>query len=261
MAKRFTGTDKWDKAWFRKLSPRHKALWEYLRDKCDQAGVWEIDFESASHYINDVTDIIEADLRVFGDRIEKFRNNKIWIVDFVEYQCGELSEKCAAHKPIFKLLKKYGLLDRVLNRVYNTLQEKEIEIEGEKEIEKDQDKEKETGPKFSYQPASAPEPITLTVEIPDKNMITQEILSDEIFIEALQMTHKGKDLKQAWEECWIHHTSGQSPPRDVQGWKQKFNGWLSNKKANGSSKTKQQQRTTDLVKGFGEMYGNSPGIK
>lgn len=135
MAKRLTATDKWDKAWFRKLSTKHKCLWQYLVDKCDQAGVWEVDFDSASHFINDK--ITDEDLSVFGPRIEKFRDNKFWIVDFVDFQCGELSEKCPAHKPVFKLLKKYNLLNRVLNRLYNSQQEIEIEIEEEKEGEKE----------------------------------------------------------------------------------------------------------------------------
>jgi hypothetical protein len=137
MAKRLTGTNKWDKAWFRKLSPRHKILWQFLCDKCDQAGMWEIDLDSATHFINDEEPITETDLSVFGDRVERYSNEKLWIVDFVEFQCGELSEKSPAHKPIFKLLKKYSLLDRVLNRVSNTLQEIEIEKEEEKEKEKE----------------------------------------------------------------------------------------------------------------------------
>jgi hypothetical protein len=137
MAKRLTGTNKWDKAWFRKLSPRHKILWQFLCDKCDQAGMWEIDLDSATHFINDEDPITENDLKVFGERVERYSKEKLWIVDFVEFQCGELSEKSPAHKPIFKLLKKYTLLDRVLNRVSNTLQEKEIEIEKEKEEEKE----------------------------------------------------------------------------------------------------------------------------
>ena len=141
MAKRFTATEKWDKAWFRRLSPRHKALWQFLIDRCDQAGMWEIDFDSASHFINDVTDITEDDLKVFGSRVERYSQEKLWIVDFVSFQCGELSEKSPAHKPIFKLLKKYNLLNRVLNTLSNRVQEIEKEIEKDKELEKDEEKE------------------------------------------------------------------------------------------------------------------------
>jgi hypothetical protein len=141
MGKRLTATEKWDKAWFRKLSPRHKALWQFLTDRCDQAGMWEVDFESASHFINDVTPITEEDLKVFGNRLEKFSNDKIWIVDFISFQCGDLSEKSPAHRPVFKLLKKYNLLDRVLRSLQCRVQEIEIEIEKELEPEKEEEKE------------------------------------------------------------------------------------------------------------------------
>jgi hypothetical protein len=141
MAKRFTATEKWDKAWFRKLTPRHKALWQFLIDRCDQAGMWEIDFDSASHFINDSTDITEDDLKVFGGRVERYSTEKLWIVDFVSFQCGDLSERSPAHKPIFKLLKKYNLLNRVLNTLSNRVQEIEKEIEKEKELEKEEEKE------------------------------------------------------------------------------------------------------------------------
>lgn len=135
MAKRYTATEKWDKAWFRKLSPRHKALWQYLCDRCDQAGMWEVDFDSASHFVNDVKPITEADLKVFGARLERYSTDKIWIVDFISFQYTELSDKSPAHKPIFKLLSKYNLLHRVLSRLSNSLLEKEKETEEEKEME------------------------------------------------------------------------------------------------------------------------------
>jgi hypothetical protein len=131
MAKRMTSTGKWDKAWFRKLSPRHKALWQFLCDRCDHAGMWEIDMDSASHFINDVEPITFKDIEVFGNRVERFRGDKLWIIDFCQFQYEKLSEKCPAHKPVFKLLKKYSLLDRVLARLSDSLQEIEKEIEKE----------------------------------------------------------------------------------------------------------------------------------
>lgn len=151
MAKRLTATNKWDKAWFRRLPPRHKALWQFLVDKCDQAGMWEIDFDSASHFINDSTPITENDLKVFGDRVERFSNDKLWIVGFVDFQCGELSHKSPAHKPVFKLLTKYKLLDRVLHRLSNRVQEIEKEIEKEEEGEKEIPASKIENKDFKYE--------------------------------------------------------------------------------------------------------------
>lgn len=139
MAKRFTSTDKWDKEWFMNLSPKLKCLWVYVNDKCDQAGMWQVNYKLATMHIGE--DITEKDIEAFGSRVEKFAPGKIWIVDHVDFQAGTPSEKCPAHKPIIKLLKKYSLLDRVVNRVSNTLQEKEKETELEKEEEKEKESE------------------------------------------------------------------------------------------------------------------------
>lgn len=116
------------------LSCKHKCLWVYINDKCDQAGMWEANYAVASLHIGEK--VSEDDMKAFGKRVEKFSAGKIWIVDHVEFQSGTLSEKSPAHKPIFKLLTKYSLLDRVLGRVSNTLQEKEIEKEKDMEKEK-----------------------------------------------------------------------------------------------------------------------------
>lgn len=137
MAKRFTATEKWDKEWFMNLPLKLKCLWIYINDKCDQAGMWEANYKLATMHIGEV--ITEKDIEQFGKRIEKFAPGKIWIVEHVDFQTGTPSEKCVAHKPIFKLLKKYNLLDRVLSRVSSTLQEKEIEKE--EELEKDKEEE------------------------------------------------------------------------------------------------------------------------
>jgi hypothetical protein len=141
MAKRFTSTNKWDKEWFMHLPCKLKCLWQYINDKCDQAGMWEANYTLASLHIGET--ITESDLAAFGARVEKFAPGKIWVVDHVDFQSGSLSEKSPAHKPIFKLLKKYNLLNRVLLTLSNRVLEIEKEIEKEKEEEKEVEKEKE----------------------------------------------------------------------------------------------------------------------
>jgi hypothetical protein len=187
MAKRLTATDKWDKAWFRKLSPRHKALWQFLIDRCDQAGMWEIDLETVSHFINDTTNITEEDFKVFGPRLERYSDEKFWIVDFVSFQCGELSERSPAHKPIFKLLKKYNLLDRVLDTLLHRVQEIEIETEIEKEEEKE--KEKDSGcPEFSVSHTGT------VVTIEPLSDLWFDKMFDNRTLETYTMTFREKDV-------------------------------------------------------------------
>jgi hypothetical protein len=75
--------------------------------------------------------------------------------------------------------------------------------------------------------------------------IFQTLFSDDIFIEQLNRTHKGKDLKQAFEECYTHHSNAPNPPQELWEWKQKLNTWLTIKKPehNGTSKKEQQNRS------------------
>tara|TARA_R110000868_G_scaffold51318_2_gene162881 strand:- start:558 stop:881 length:324 start_codon:yes stop_codon:yes gene_type:complete len=49
--KRFTETQKWEDPWFRRLRPEMKLLWQWLCDKCDNAGIIDPDLELASFQI------------------------------------------------------------------------------------------------------------------------------------------------------------------------------------------------------------------
>lgn len=196
MSKRFCDTQIWEKEWFMKLTPKLKCLWRYLVDRCDQSGVWEPNWQLATIYIGDK--VSQLDLQSFGDHIEILPTGKIFIPDFIHFQYGRLSESSPAHKPIFRAIEKNSLSDRVFNRVSNTLQEKEKE-------------------EYIYTTNS----ITST-----KEDIETAIFSDQIFMETLQMTHRGKDFKQAFAQCYIHHSNSREPPQTIGEWKQKFNSWL-----------------------------------
>jgi len=213
MAKRFTDTGIWEKEWFMKLSPKHKCLFRYLTERCDAAGVWEPNWHLASVCIGEAVNL--SDTFVFADQIETLPNGKIWLSGFINFQYGNLSEKSPAHIPVFKSLKKNNLCDRVFNRVANTLMEKDKE----EVTEKEEEKEKESAPKIS------------------KLDLFEEIFSDELFVNDLQSTHRGKDIRQSFEECYTHHSNAPNPPTEAWQWKQKLNTWLTIKKHdNGTGK-------------------------
>lgn len=142
MAKRFTDTDKYKKAWFRKLSPKLKCFWDYITSSCDNAGVWEQDWDAAGFHIGDDISIDEV-TQAFGDRIMVLNDNKILVVDFIEFQYGELSEKSAPHRKVLSLVKKHKIESRVLDRVASGLPGSSKEEEKEKEEEEDKEEEKE----------------------------------------------------------------------------------------------------------------------
>lgn len=94
-------------------------------------------------------------------------------------------------------------------------------------------------------------------ELSDKVSVIEAVFNDEIFISDIQMTHRGKDIRQAFNECYIHHSNAPNPPRDVAGWKRKLNTWLSNTK-NGTSK-KGEVGINARREGFAKRYGTDAG--
>lgn len=184
-----------------KLTPKHKCLWRYITERCDQSGVWEPNYALASLYIGET--VTPSDMKVLDSHVEVLQSGKVFIPDFINFQYGQLSEKSPAHKPVFRAIEKNSLSNRVFNRVSNTLQEKDKEEEEVMEEEEEEEKEID---------------------------LTQAIFSDEIFIDRLKVTHPGKDIRQAWNECYTHHSNAPNPPRESWLWRQKLNTWLTIKK-------------------------------
>jgi len=118
--KRFTSTEKWRDPWFRRLSIQAKALQIWLWDNCDNAGVVEIDLESASFDIGEP--INENHLAELESRLQRMANGKVWMFKFIPFQYGTvLSEKCVPHLRISELLKSHGLAYPVSNDSSSTL--------------------------------------------------------------------------------------------------------------------------------------------
>jgi len=141
--KRFTDIEIWDKEWYMELTPKHKCLMKYIFDKCDACGCWKPNWKLASLHINDNVQL--SDLSALPkDQYEVLESGKIFIPDFIKFQYGTLSKKSPAHNPIFIAIEKNNLLDRVFNRVSNTLQEEEEYKEKDKEEEKEIIQEKKT---------------------------------------------------------------------------------------------------------------------
>lgn len=78
--------------------------------------------------------------------------------------------------------------------------------------------------------------VTVNDTVTDRAVIEKSIFSDELFISDLKRMHSGKDLTDAWNQCWTHFS--QQPTKLVEWeWRQKFSSWLvryeSKKKFNG----------------------------
>ncbi len=106
--KRFTETDKWRDSWYRKLKPLSKLAFLYIVDCCDNAGVWDPDYELANFAIGAEVNWIEVQAD-FGDRLVILKDGKWFLTRFIEFQYGELTPECRPHAKVLQLLKAHGL--------------------------------------------------------------------------------------------------------------------------------------------------------
>ena len=153
--KRFTDVNKWDDSWFMNLPNKYKLFWIYLVDKCDNAGIWEVNFKLINFYIGENFEPAELK-RIFKEKIIELNEGKYWFVPkFITFQYGEnLSKKNPAVKNVITTLEKYDLEQYIfdlkceitngaIKHLDSTLQGTK-DKDKEKEKEKDKDKEKET---------------------------------------------------------------------------------------------------------------------
>ena len=110
MAKRFIDTKIWDKAWFRRLTPKTKLIWVYLLTRCDHAGIWDADWEAAEFFIGDKVNYRRLP-KIITDKMQEIDGgNQYYIPSFIEFQYGELRENSKPHLSVLKRLKDKGLL-------------------------------------------------------------------------------------------------------------------------------------------------------
>ena len=131
MAKRFCDTEIWDKDWFMKLSCKHKCLIRFIFDKCDVAGIWEPNWTLASLYVGEQCSTF--DLAALDHQLKKLAGGKIFVLDFISFQYGTLSEKCNPHLKVISILKKHNLFQEYLK---GTLGVKDKEQEEDMEEDK-----------------------------------------------------------------------------------------------------------------------------
>jgi hypothetical protein len=105
--KRFTETNKWRDAWFRRLSAGAKLAWVYITENCDAVGMIEIDLgllsEDCSVKLN------PGHISELGSRLIKIGEGRFFIPKFIHFQYGELSEKCPPHRTIMRLIEVHKL--------------------------------------------------------------------------------------------------------------------------------------------------------
>ena len=134
MAKRFTDTEKYKKAFYRKLPGAYKLFWDFICHDCDHAGIWHVDLEVAQIYIGqDMKISIEKALELFNEgevRIEVLDGGAKWFIrPFIEFQYGVLNDSNRVHHSILAILKK------------NKIKPLTSPLKGVKDKDKDKDKD------------------------------------------------------------------------------------------------------------------------
>lgn len=114
MAKRFTDTDIWDQDWFVALPSKYKLFWQYIKDKCDDSGVWRPNKELFQRIISEPINLNE--FLVFINTEEKQRisvlNNGRWFLK--EYFIFQYGTKFNPQSPVHR-----GFLKRlILNNIH-----------------------------------------------------------------------------------------------------------------------------------------------
>lgn len=110
MANRYVCTLIHEKSWYRDLTPELKAIWKFLTDRCDHAGVWDIDHGAFKYFVgSDLT--IEEVLKVpaFAKRFQTI-DDKLFCPGFVSYQYKSgLNPENRAHVSVIQRLKRLGI--------------------------------------------------------------------------------------------------------------------------------------------------------
>lgn len=113
MPRRFTLTEKWGKAWFRRLNPITKLLIFYLYDNCDIAGFWDIDHDHAAFEIGVNPEHVEVGLREIEETYLT-DGKQLWLKEFIFDQGNwPLKSGARAHKSIMEKINRSPLGGRV----------------------------------------------------------------------------------------------------------------------------------------------------
>jgi len=148
VAKRLRDTEIWNKQWYRELKPKYKCFIDYLFDKCDHAGLWEVDKSLMEFYVNDrFKENLNELLDKFKKHIIEISQTKWFLIDFIpfQYKCQieELNPKNKLHKSIIDLLTKYNIYSKLKELKQGAKKGLSIPSKGDKDKDKDKDPDKD----------------------------------------------------------------------------------------------------------------------
>jgi hypothetical protein len=208
MSKRFTDSDKWKRQWFRRLPPAMKCFWAYVLDNCNNAGIWEVDFEAASFNVGEELNALDV-MEAFRKQYYPFALGKRWfIIDFIDFQYGDLRPTNNLHVSVINTLKKHDL-----HGVYLAKKEAEKHLQHEKQSvsgdhKGDQEKEKEKDKEEEIRSDPDPDQISRATDVPEKSIAATKLTLLKSEFETVRKAYPGlrRSLDVEWDNFRKKHT-------------------------------------------------------
>mgnify|MGYP004520046427 CR=1 FL=1 len=143
MAKRFTDSNKFNDSWYRRLSPLHKVIWEYLLSECNHAGILkDLDLELMSFKIGNTINQEDLELLKKDGRITFLSETVLYIPKFITFQYGSLNPNHKVHASVIRELERYNI--NTLSLLYTNPCIRVKDKEKEKDIDKYMDMDMDT---------------------------------------------------------------------------------------------------------------------
>lgn len=122
MAKRFHDTDIWEQDWFVALPSKYKFLWLFIKDKCDDSGVWRPNKELLQRIIGEPLNLNEFLVYVNNDEKERILilpNGRWFLKEYFLFQYGDsFNPHSPVHRGVLKRLVNNNIHINELSKVY-----------------------------------------------------------------------------------------------------------------------------------------------
>lgn len=126
MSKRLTDTDIWEQDWYVDLPNKYKLFWNYIKDKCDNVGIWRPNKTNIQNAVGEPLKFEEFlnFINIGKERIRVLPTGRWWIKDFFVFQYGDkFSPTSQVHKGALKALVQNGIhINEIFNEGIGNLQ-------------------------------------------------------------------------------------------------------------------------------------------
>jgi hypothetical protein len=122
MAKRLTDTEIWEQDWYIDLPGKYKLTWNFIKDKCDDCGVWRPNKSLLQRIIGEPVNLEEflTFINIDGkERIRVLQNGRWFLVEYFFFQYGDkFNPKSPVHRGALKRLLQNNLHPKELSYLH-----------------------------------------------------------------------------------------------------------------------------------------------